>query len=211
MHKKTWKITKKIQKQTEKKRNEFSNKIDSLLKKELKKTVDIIVFKHLSYLENTLGYNKDDLLNDIRVAVWKGLLTYDSSKKVLLTTYLVNIINNMVSTLRTRANSNKNTFLRFYADVHDSDVAESDLVTEETGELIFERRQECLNDLKALSDEDEKIYRALAIGDSISKIMDDNGLKRHEAIGKIKNIISRIEERRNNTSKGVFKRRTNAS
>lgn len=52
-----------------------------------------------------LGWTKEDLLQNIRIAMWKGIATFDSSKKFKVETYLSSILENYFNSLAKRCRS----------------------------------------------------------------------------------------------------------
>ncbi len=166
---------------------------------DLRDTINHYIGKYWRTFERRLGITKDDLLNDIREQIWKGVLTHKPNGKANLKTYLNRLINNRFLVLLKKSSIDKNNFLDYYGDLFSSTgIEEETLVTEETGETIFEKRQVIIQDMAALSDADKLVYVDLILGKSIQDIMTERKLPRIQVIGMINRIDEMIKRRLKN-------------
>lgn len=191
--------------QTEEQKQNLSIEIEALLITALKPVISYNMNKFGPLLERKLGLAPEDLLNDIREQVWKGLITWKAglaNKK----TYLNNLIEKRFLTLLRRSTLKKHNSLDYYASPQNLEtVAEQDsVVTTETGETLYERRQEMMNDLKALTGEERTVYQDLLRGCGIADMVAKHAMPRVQVVKIINSISARLSERRENTRKGAL-------
>jgi molybdopterin converting factor small subunit len=171
-------------------------KIQALLEGELKSTVKYLIAKYGKTFERKLGLSKDDLMNDVREQIWKSLLTHKPSGKANLKTYANNVINNRFKVLLKRSTIPKYNKIDYYGDVFSTaGIDQEHLVTEETGETIFEKRQVILQELDALTDPEKYVYVDLIQGRGIDEIVTLRKMNRVQVIGTIKKIDLMISAR----------------
>jgi DNA-directed RNA polymerase specialized sigma24 family protein len=170
--------------------------IEHLIDTELKDTVAYFIGKYGKTCENKLGLTRDDLLNDIREQVWKGLLTHDKDKRANLKTYLNRLIKNRFGVLLTRSTIPKYSNVDYFADVYTSTgIDEEHLITEDTGETVFERRQIIMQDMATLGPQDRWIYGDLLLGRSLDEMVNAHKLPRVKVIASINRIDDMIKRR----------------
>jgi DNA-directed RNA polymerase specialized sigma24 family protein len=173
-----------------------SHDIERLLTKDLKDTVKHYVQKYGKTLERKLGLTKDDLLNDMREQIWKGLLTHNPNGRANLKTYLNKLITNRFGVLYKRSTIQKYNTIQYYADVFTtSGIDEESLITEETGETVFERRQIVMQDQARLSKTDRLIYESLILGRNLEEMTQVHKLPRSMVIRAINRIDTMIRAR----------------
>lgn len=192
--------------QTPEQKANLSVRIEHLIETDLKQTIGFYINRYKKTFDRKLGLTEDDLMNDIREQVWKGLLTWNAKGKANLKTYLNSLISNRFLTLLKKSSIDKYSSLEYYADAYAAASIDPDLtVTEDTGESVFERRQEMLKDKEVLSDDEEqKIFSDLILGYSIPEMMTRHKLARVKVISLINKINKRVTERRSNTSRGAL-------
>lgn len=167
------------------------------MKGELRETVATYLKKYSVTLDQKLGLTRDDLLNDIREQVWKGILTHNPAGRANRKTYLNTLIKNRFGVLFKRSKITKNNMVNYYSDVFSTTgIEEEYLVTEETGETIFMRRQMIKDDLKRLAPEDRLVYGELLLGNRLEEIMKNLGLTRPAATGAIMRIDEMTRKRK---------------
>lgn len=173
-----------------------SIRIEELLAKDLKDTIDFHINKFGSTFERKLGLTKDDLLNDMREQIWKGLLTHSPQGKANLKTYLNTLVKNRFRVLFRRSTINKYSCVDFYADVYTtSGIDEEHLLTEETGETVFERREIIMNDKAMLGPMDAIIYGDLLLGRTIDEMIEHNKMSRVKVTAAILRIDDMAKRR----------------
>jgi len=57
---------------------------------------------------DTFGWTREDLMQQVRITMWKGLATFDPAKKFKVTTYLSAILFHYFMSLSKKCRSNKN-------------------------------------------------------------------------------------------------------
>lgn len=184
-------------KQTPQERISNSVEIERLLQNELKTTIESIYNRNSMVFNHKLGMTKDDILNDMRMQVWKGLLTFKPELKIKLSTYLDNIIKNRFNTFRRRASLKKYNSLDYFKTLisHDG-VDQEHFITEETGETILERRQELMKDLVSLTEKETKVMADLMVGFTLHEMARRNSITTNELVGIINKIDTTIRKRR---------------
>jgi DNA-directed RNA polymerase specialized sigma24 family protein len=178
-------------------RQRASNEIERLIKEDLRETVATYLRKYSGTLEQKLGLDKGDLLNDIREQIWKGLLTHRPEGGANLKTYLNTLIKNRFGVLFKRSKIKKNNMVSYYADVYSSvDVQEEHMVTEETGETVFMRRQIVSQYLAQLSEVDRGVYQELILGKRLEEMVKSLSLPRPLVIASINRIADLANKRK---------------
>jgi hypothetical protein len=167
----------------------------------LEPTITFHINKYAKNLGEKLGMDEDDLLNDVREQIWKGLLSHDKSKPASEYTYLSFIIANRFKTLAKRSSLPKHNCVQYYADVYSaSGIEEEDLIDNTTGEALLEARQQLAIYLSLLNETDREIYGFLVHGYSLDEMVTTYN-KLHKAPGFlpvnrvfITGIINRVQE-----------------
>lgn len=170
------------------------------MQNELRETVSTYLKKYGHTLDQKLGLTRDDLLNDIREQIWKGLLTHSPSGRANLKTYLNTLIKNRFGVLFKRSKILKNNMVNYYSDVYaTTGIEDEHLITEETGETLFMQRQVIMQHQAALCVQDRIIYEELLLGNNLHEIESKLELTRPVIIGAINRIDTIIRAR---SSKG---------
>ena len=157
---------------------------------DLSQTVSVYLAKYSKTLESKLGLTKDDLLNDIREQVWKGLLTYSSKGGASVKTYLNNLIKNRFIVLFKRSKIKKNNMVQYYGDLYaSSSIDDEYLITEETGETVFLQRQIIGYEHTLLEDLDRNVYEDLIVG----RTLDEMSKRHKQPRSAIKKSIDKID------------------
>jgi DNA-directed RNA polymerase specialized sigma24 family protein len=196
----------------------LSIEIEQLIAGELKATISHFIRKYEDRLTYKLGIDRDDLMNDIRMQIWKGLISWSPDKKAKRYTYLSSIIEKRFRTLIRQAGTVKFSSISYYADPFTSkarEISEESTTTYESGEELLSRRQEQMQDYCAIDDvepanaEEEKararklaIYQDLLQGAKISEMTKKHGVSRTEVVRLVNEISQRVAERRANTARG---------
>lgn len=163
---------------------------------DLKTTLKYHIGKYGKTFERKLGLTRDDLMNDMREQVWKGILTHSPSGGANLKTWLNKLISNRFLVLLKRSTIQKHNSIDYYGDVFSTTgIDENHLMTEETGETIFEKRQVIMQELESLSHEDKFIYADLILGRSIDEMVHLRKMQRMQVISAISRIDDLIKTR----------------
>lgn len=176
-----------------------STDIEHLLTNVVHRQIADYMDKFGATIERRLGLTEDDLMNDMREQIWKGLLTHKTSGDANLKTYLNTIIKNRFLVLYDRSTLRKYNSVEYYADAFSATGASKEYSeTEETGETLLERRQEFIRDLVTLSEKDRTIFKDLILGFNLNEMVKRNKMQLTEVIGAIKRIDETIRKRRMN-------------
>lgn len=189
--------TKNLMLSQSKEQNEAAGlRIEDLLAGELKETLRHFIGKYGKTFERKLGLTRDDLMNDMREQVWKGLLTHSPNGGANLKTWLNKLINNRFLVLLRRSTIQKHNSIDYYGDVFSTTGIDDDsLITEETGETIFEKRQVIMQEIESLSYEDKFIYMDLILGKSLSEMVSQRKIPKMQVISAINRIDDLIKRR----------------
>ena len=183
--------------QTAEQRVKNSEDIERLLETDLKATIESMYSKYGEAFDHKLGMSKDDIINDMRIQIWKGLLNFRPERNVRLKTYLDNLVKNRFNTFRRRASLKKYNSVDYFKNVFSHDgVDQEHFKTEETGETILERRQELMKDLVSLTDGERRILSDLILGFTLDEMVQRNKLQLSEVISSINRIDARVRKRR---------------
>lgn len=98
----------------------YSNQIEDMMNELFQDTVKFTLSRYLKILSRHLGMDADDVRSEIRVAVWRALLTYEPLKGASIKTYTKAVIENRMKTLCTRAYRHKNQHVEYFAHLEDS-------------------------------------------------------------------------------------------
>lgn len=196
-----------MQAQTPQRKAELSIEIEKLIAGDLKQTIAYHINRYRKSFDRRLGMTEDDILNDIRIQIWKGLITWAPDGRANKKTYLNNLIKKRFSTLHRRTQIEKYSAVEYYADVFSSPARYSmdpdRLETHETGEDLLLRRQEQMRDQEVITDPTHlHIFEDLLKGLSIEEMMSRHKMTRVRVVGAVREITTRIAERRENTAKG---------
>lgn len=174
--------------------------IEHLLNNVVHRQIADYLDKFGATIERKLGLTEDDLMNDMREQIWKGLLTHKKSGQANLKTYLNTIIKNRFLVLYDRSTLRKYNSVEYYADAFSATGVNKEFSeTEETGESLLQKRQEFMRDLVVLSDRDRSIFRDLILGFNLNEMVKRNKAPITEVVGAIKRIDDIIRKRRLNT------------
>ena len=171
--------------------------IEALLNNELRDTVKYYVNKYGDTFERRLGLMADDLVNDMREQIWKGILTFKKRGAANFKTYLNNIIKNRFLVLLKRSSIKKNSSVDYFADVFAaSGIDRAYVEAEDTSETLLQRRQELQADLAGLPESYGKILADLLAGYSLADMEKRHDMTRPEVTTAVNAIHILIATRR---------------
>lgn len=183
--------------QTPEQLKQISAQIPDIMENLVRDNIEANLKVYAVTLENRLGLTKDDLLNDIREQLWKALITFNPHGGANLSTYCRRLIENRFGVLLKQAGRHKYTSVEYHANVFSSGIINEDqLVSEETGETIFERRHEFMKDLAHLNESDRILYSAIEQGHGLSELSKLTGKTVVEVTAAVKRIEILIRKRR---------------
>jgi len=191
--KKRTKTIDKLQSLTEVQKNEIGLKIEELINSDLSYIVNLYLRKYKNATFNTFGWDKDDLLQHIRIIMFKAVATYEGNKNAKLTTYVSRILYYQMANLSKKCQSKKNLLSQIYCPevLFDSE----ELTNFDNGESWTEYTQsfKILQD-NLTSRETKVLLRYLAFGDSITKMMEVLKLDRPTVVGSLKTIKLKMKK-----------------
>ncbi len=156
---------------------------------EYKEAISGYLKKYGQNFDRKLGMTKDDVLSEIREGIWKGLATYDPTKRANKRTYLNNIIKNRMGVLLQRCSIRKYNSVDYFADVWTQEGIDREYTTtDETPESIFSRRELLMKVNFALSAFDRAVNVDLQEGRGLEEMEHIHQVPRSEIIGSIRRI-----------------------
>lgn len=167
-----------------------SIRIEQILTTDLKGTISHYLKKYGPLFDKRLGLTRDDILNDMREQIWKALITHDPTKSAGLRTYLSTLVTNRFRVLLRRSSIPKYTCIDYYGDIYESaGIDEETLITDETGETLFERRQTASSIIRELEGTDAWcIFGDLLLGCDLEEMMTRNKMTRVQVTAAILKI-----------------------
>lgn len=184
-------------KQSVKQNQKSAIDIERLLENDLRPTVETYIARFGKTLDAKLGLTEDDLVNDMREQIWKGLLTFNPNGAANLKTYLCTLIKNRFIVLFKRSKIRKNNMVQYYASVFDSPADEDYFLSEDTGETAFVQRQIIKSDQMRLQGLDLLVYQDLLLGRTLLEMCKLHSASRIDVIASINRINDLIMERVN--------------
>lgn len=89
-------------------KREIGEEIEHLLRTDMRYIAHKYVNQFRVAAFDTFGWTREDLMQQVRITMWKGLATFDPSKKFKITTYLSAILFHYFMSLSKKCRSNKN-------------------------------------------------------------------------------------------------------
>lgn len=173
--------------------NELGLQVEVLIKTDLNYIVNKYVRQYRSAAHETFGWTQDDLMQHIRIILWKGLATFDPSKNFKITTYLSTILYYQMGNFSKSCQSTKNSNSKLYCPevLHITD----DLITHETAEdwACYAQSFKLLMS-KLNIKEKEVLYCHLVSGASIADMEKKLRVSRTEVVAIIKTIKIKMTE-----------------
>lgn len=110
--------------------NEIGLRVEHLIKTDMRYIVNRYISQYRLNVADTFGWTREDLLQQIRITMWKGLATFDESKNFKVTTYLSAILFNYFMSLSKKCRSLRNSQSKLYCveNIFDSQAASDDMV-----------------------------------------------------------------------------------
>ena len=155
--------------------------------------VNLYLRKYKNAAFNTFGYDQDDLLQHIRIIMFKAVATYDAGKNAKMTTYVSRVLYYQMANFSKKCQSKKNLLSQIYC---------PEVLFESEETINFNTAQdwaEYAQNFKILQDnlssrETKVLLRYLAYGDSITKMMGVLSLDRVAVVSSIKSIKSKMKK-----------------
>jgi DNA-directed RNA polymerase specialized sigma24 family protein len=173
--------------------NEIGIRVEALIKSDLNYIVNKYVRQYQVAAEDTFGWTKDDLMQHIRIILWKGLATFDESKKFKVTTYLSTILYYQMGNFSKACQSTKNSSSKLYCP--ETIYPNEDMVDHQTAEDWYSYAQSFgilmgkINEL-----EKQVLVCHLINGDSLVEMEKKIKSPRSEIISVIKGLKQKIND-----------------
>ena len=173
--------------------NRLGLEVERLIKNEMSYIVNKYVRQYRSAAQETFGWTNDDLLQHIRMIMFKGMATFDPSKNFKITTYLSSILYYQMGNFSKKCQAKKNTNSKLYCPetLHPSD----ETTTKETAEDWYGYMETFKFLMGKLSENEKRIlYLHLVDDHSITEMEAETKLPRAEIVSIIKTLKVKINE-----------------
>lgn len=175
--------------QTREQKDKLNIDIDVLMSTTVKSTIEVFMSRYSKTIGEKLGLDADDLKNDMREQVWKGLITFSKNGKANIRTYLNRLIENRFNLLISKCNIKKYKNIEYFSDIFESGHhTNENFITEETGETLYEKRERFIEFTTRLPHPYKEIYLDLTQGFSINELGKRHSLSRIETIAAINKL-----------------------
>jgi len=174
------------------KKEELGFKMESLIKGDLAYIVNKYIVRYSYAVKATFGWDEDDLMQYIRMALWKGVATYDPTKRAKEVTYLSRILDYAFANLAKKCNTKKHSLSKLY--FPDQLFITEDLTIDETAEdwLQYAKSFSAIKD-QITKKEMKVLVKHLLMDQDIMEIAESLSLKRSDVIKIIKNLRDKME------------------
>lgn len=172
--------------------NRIGIEVERLIKNEMSFIVNKYVYKYKNATFETFGWDTDDLLQHIRVLMWRGVATFDIERKLKMTTYLSSILYYQMGNLSKKISSKKNSQSKLYCPEVFYDSEEMIDFTTAEDWLLYAKKFEHL--VGRLSDLETKVLvMHLIYGHTLDEMEEKLTVKRIDLIKSIKVIKVKME------------------
>lgn len=178
---------------TNEERDRLGLETERLIKNEMSYIVNRYIYRYQYAAANTLGWDKDDLLQHIRMILYKGVATFDLDKKVKITSYLSTILYYQMGNLSIKIQNkkNSNSKLILVETVYESEDM-IDFTTSEDWLLYARKFENIVNKLNPV--EHKLLVYHLVYGHSIVELEKKMGITKVEIVKSLKTLKVKIEE-----------------
>jgi len=166
--------------------------IESLMKNEMLYIVNKYIRQFTKAAYDVFGWTKEDLQQQVRIAFWRGLATYDKTKGAKVTTYLSVILFHYFMSFSKKCKSSRNSEAKLYPveeiyetyDEYNKPIGVDDKIHwEESVQYLMAK----------LSDKEKMIIRYYAGEETgINRIAMDSGIPKTQVAKTIKSIRTKI-------------------
>jgi DNA-directed RNA polymerase specialized sigma24 family protein len=172
--------------------NRIGIEVERLIKNEMSFIVNKYVYKYKNATFETFGWDTDDLLQHIRVLMWRGVATFNPERKLKMTTYLSSILYYQMGNLSKKISSKKNSQSKLYCPEVFYDSEEMIDFTTAEDWLLYARKFEHL--VGRLTDLETKVLvMHLIYGHTLDEMEEKLSVKRVDLIKSIKVIKVKME------------------
>jgi len=190
--KKQSKVAKAISSLSKEESDKIGMEVASIMKNELQFLVYLYTKSCRLLVKDTCGWEQEDLHQYMMECLWKGLATYDYSKKIKKNTYLSVIFKNSMANLIKSCNLDKRKYTRLYCP--EVMIETKDDCNEMTGEdwVIYQSTFKSV--ITNMTEKEKKVMAYhLAYGMSIAEICKKTKMKKITVVKTIKDVRERME------------------
>lgn len=176
-------------------RDRLGLETERLIKTDMNYIVNHYIYRYQHAAVNTLGWDKDDLMNHIRMILYVGVVTFKTDKNVKMTSYLSTILYYQMGNLSIKIQNKKNTNSKmvFVETMYESE----DMIDYTTSEdwLVYAMKFEKVID-KLNSVEQKLLVFHLIYGYTMKDLEEKVGASKLEIVKALKTLKHKIEDLR---------------
>jgi RNA polymerase sigma factor (sigma-70 family) len=167
-------------------------KVEALIKKEMAYIVNQYIVKYNHAVADTFGWDRDDLLQNIRMAMWKGVATFNPDYGFKIETYLSSILSKTFSNISRQCKTQKHSRTKLYCP--ENFYESEEIIFRETGEDWVRYAQSFAVLMGTLNRKEQKVMvRYLIHGETTSEISEKSKIKKTEVVKILKEIKEKIK------------------
>lgn len=174
-------------------RDRLGLETEKLIQNEMSYIVNHYIYRYQHAAANTLGWDRDDLLNHIRMILYTGVVTFSPDKNVKITSYLSTILYYQMGNLSIKIQNkkNSNTKMVFVETMYESE----DMIDYTTSEdwmayaVKFEKVIDYLNET-----EKKLLVYHLVYGHTMTELESKLDASKVEIVRSLKTLKAKIED-----------------
>jgi RNA polymerase sigma factor (sigma-70 family) len=177
---------------SEEESNQAGLEVERLIKGEMSYIVNKYLNQYKRAAFETFGWDKDDLMQHIRIIMWKGVVTFEADRGFKVTTYLSKMLYYQMGNFSKTCQNKKNSQSKLYCpgelfsseEIIDFNSAEDWAIYAKKFKVI----------LTKIGKKDRKILIAhLIYGFSIAEMEEKLSIKKNEVVASLKRIKEKME------------------
>lgn len=177
---------------SEEAKNQVGIEVERLIKGEMSYIVNKYVNQYQRAAFETFGWEKDDLLQHIRIILWKGVVTFDASKNFKMTTYLSKMLYYQMGNFSKTCQNKKNSQSKLYCPGILFDSEEIIDMNSAEDWALYARKFKVL--MTKLSQKDMRVLVShLVFGHTLAEMEVKLDLKKTEIVSSLKRIKEKME------------------
>ena len=168
-------------------------KVEHLIKNDMRFIVNKYVTSYYKACHETFGWEKEDILQHIRILLWKGVATFEEGKNAKLTTYLSSILNYRMFNLSKKIKRKKYQMCKL--DFCESTIENEDMIDFGTPEDWYSYAQNFAvlqSQMNAI--EEQVLIGHLIHNSSLSQMEKDLKVKRPMLVAAVKSLKEKMKE-----------------
>ena len=177
---------------SDERKEELGLKVEAYIKNELSYIVNKYCIRYSYAVQATFGWDQDDLMQYIRMSLWKGVATFDATKKAKEVTYLSRILEYAFANLAKKCKTKKHSLSKLH--FPDQMFITEEITIDETAEdwLQYMRSFAAIKD-SVTKQEMKVLVKHLLMDQDLMEIAEELKIKRADVVKIIKQLRSKME------------------